>query len=422
MRLHVPVVRDIHLSRCHGWRLSRRLPALQFFALTIAAALLASAGCSSLKNADPTGPGADGGDAATADGPVQQGDDASNGGDADAGTPTAVCTAATCPVDVVEKGLYGPVSIAVSSTHLYWIEVGQVPPTSSGQLVRIAKTSGCSTRSCFDVFDSNVVDGQLSGQNSYEAHVALGPYDVCYTQSFNANAQHGIRCFGLAEPLQAKRALDNGPGAVIDLWVGASEARWVLSSSNVGVADGAVMGRTLVGGATKTFAPARVASSAVTSDGAKVYWSEWGAASPQGTINTLLGDGGVSAIATGRANPIAVRLYGQYLYWVEAAKKTVMRARADGIGPPEQIATTDVNPVDLVVDASGVYWITSGPGMSGIAGSLSHAPLMPGGDITVMIKDINIVYALAADTTHVYVASVGQMIADGQIVRIKKTK
>ena len=31
-------------------------------------------------------------------------------------------------------------------------------------------------------------------------------------------------------------------------------------------------------------------------------------------------------------------------------------------------------------------------------------------------------YALAADTTHVYVASVGQMIADGQIVRIKKTR
>ena len=39
-----------------------------------------------------------------------------------------------------------------------------------------------------------------------------------------------------------------------------------------------------------------------------------------------------------------------------------------------------------------------------------------------MMKDINLVYSLAVDTTHVYVASVGQMIADGQIVRIKKTR
>ena len=399
---------------------------LRFLGMLVASsalALAASAGCSSLKSADATNPGADGGDAATAD-VAQPGDDASRDADsnADAEPKAEVCTQTTCPVDVVEKGLYGPVSIAVDGTHLYWIEVGAVPPVNRGELVRIKKTIGCATRSCFDVLDPNVLDGQLSGQNIYEAHVALGQNDVCYTQSFNTNAQHSIRCFALADPNLAKRALDDGAGAVIDLWVGGSEARWVLGSSNVGVADGAVMGRALVAGPTKTLAPGRVASSGVTSDGAKVYWSEWGAASPQGSINTLLGDGGVSAIATGRANPIAVRLHGQYLYWIEAAKRTVMRARADGTSASEQIATTDVNPIDLVVDAGGVYWITSGQGTSGIAGSLSHAPLTPGGDITIMIKDINLVYALAADTTDVYVASVGQLIADGQIVRIKKTK
>ncbi len=80
------------------------------------------------------------------------------------------------------------------------------------------------------------------------------------------------------------------------------------------------------------------------------------------------------------------------------------------------------NPNGVASDASGVYRIASGIGSSGLAGSLSHAPLEPNGAITVMIQDINLVYALAADTTHVYVASVGQMIADGQIVRIKKTR
>ena len=88
------------------------------------------------------------------------------------------------------------------------------------------------------------------------------------------------------------------------------------------------------------------------------------------------------------------------------------RTVAGGLRNPNGVASD-------ASDASGVYRIASGIGSSGLAGSLSHAPLEPNGAITVMIQDINLVYALAADTTHVYVASVGQMIADGQIVRIK---
>lgn len=394
--------------------------------VAIALALAASAGCASLKNADGPGPADDGGDATTPEGPSGDSSTADGGGggdaNAEAGPATSVCTDNTCAVEVVEQGLYGPVSIAVDATHLYWIEVGDIPPGNSGELVRIAKASGCKKSSCFDILDPNVLSGQLSGQNIYEAHVALGVNDVCYTQSFNTNSEHEISCFALADPNLAKRALDNGPGAVVDLWVGGSQARWAIASSNTGVADAVIAGRPLVGGATTTLAPARVAATGVASDGAKVYWSEFGAGASMGSINAALADGGASPIAGGQQGPVAVRLYGQYLYWIEATKRTVMRARADGTGAPEQIATTDVNPVDLVVDASGVYWIASGAGLSGIAGTLSHAPLTPGGDVTIMIKDINLVYALAADTTQVYVASVGQMIADGQIVRIPKTK
>lgn len=396
---------------------------MPFLFLTAAIALAAGAGCSSLKNADPSAPGADGGDGdgATADGPIAPGDDGggADGADADAGPAPDVCTDTTCPVDVVEQGLYGPVSIAVDGKHLYWIEVGQVPPGTFGQLVRIAKASGCKARSCFDILDDRVLDGQLQGQNIYEAHVALGVNDVCYTQSFNTNAQHSIHCFALTDLV--RRPFDDGAGAVIDLWVGGSETRWVLQSTTRTSVDGAIMGRALVAGTTKTLASARNTPVGVTSDGAKTYWTELGAASPQGTVETLAADGGATAVATGRANPTAIRLHGQYLYWIEAAKKVVMRGRADGTGAPEQIANTDDNPVDLVVDADGVYWISSGIGASGVAGSLAHAPLTPGGATTIMIKDINLVYALAADTTHVYVASVGQMIADGRIVRIKKT-
>ena len=413
---------DVNHRRLHV--VARLAPPL---AAAFVLALAASAGCSSLKNADVPGAADDDGGGADAtdegsSGEASTGEGDGGTGDAEAGPAGSVCTDTTCTVEVVEQGLYGTVSIAVDGTHLYWIEVGDIPPGNSGELARIAKASGCKKSSCFDVLDPYVLTGQLSGQNIYEAHVALGVNDVCYTQSFNTNSEHEISCFSLADPNLTKRALDSAPGAVLDLWVGGSEARWAIASSNTGVADAVIAGRPLVGGATTTLAGARVGATSVTSDGAKVYWSEFGTGSSMGSIDVAVTDGGASPIASGRQGPIAVRLYGQFLYWIETGKRTVMRARADGTGAPEQIATTDVNPVDLVVDASGVYWIASGPGSSGVAGTLSHAPLTPGGDVTIMIKNIDLVYALAADTTHVYVASVGQMIADGQIVRIPKTK
>ncbi len=392
-----------------------------FLSLTAAIALAASVGCASLKNADPTDPGADAGDGGTADGSITPEDDAAGDGpkgDGEGGPAPAVCTEATCPLEEVLKDLYGPVSIAVNTSHLYVIEVGSVPNNNNyGMLSRIAKSLTCKARSCFTILEGRVLNGQLQGQNIYEAHVALGLNDVCYTQSFNTNAQHSVRCFALTTLV--RRAFDDGAGALIDLWVGAAEARWVLQSTTATSANGFIMGRPLTGGTTTTLAPARNNPSGVASDGTKTYWSEIGAASPQGTINTLADGGGV-AIATGRANPTSIRLYGQYLYWIEAAKMVVMRGRTDGTGTPEQIAITDDNPIELSVDATGVYWISAGLG-GGLSGSLAHAPLTPGGAITVMMKDLNNVYSFAVDTGHVYVATVGQMIPDGKIVRIKKS-
>jgi hypothetical protein len=401
----------------------RCLRLLPFLSLAVALALAASAGCSSLKSADPSLTDPDGGDGAAVDGafpPEGDGGVGDSAADAEGGPAPAVCTDTTCPVEQILKDLYGPVSIAVNTSHLYTIEVGSVPNNNDyGMLSRIAKTLACKTRSCFTILDDRVLNGQLQGQNIYEAHVALGLNDVCYTQSFNTNAQHSVRCFALTTLV--RRPLDDGAGALIDLWVGATEARWVLQSTTATSADGFIMGRPLTGGTTTALASGRMNPIGVASDGTKTYWSEIGPASPQGTINTLADGGGV-AIATGRANPTSIRLYGQYLYWIEAQKKVVMRGRTDGTGTPEQIAITDDNPIELSVDASGVYWISSGLGGSGLTGSLAHAPLTPGGAITVMIKDINLVYSLAVDTTHVYVAAVGQMIADGQIVRIKKSR
>ncbi len=357
---------------------------IRFLSLTAAIALAASAGCASLKSADPADSGVVGDEAGTADAPIAPEDDALRDGstvdgDGEAGPATDVCTEAKCPPEEVLKDLYGPVSIAVNASHLYFIEVGSVPNNNDyGMLSRIAKTLTCKTRSCFSILEDNVLNGQLQGQNIYEAHVALGLNDVCYTQSFNTNAQHSVSCFGLTT--LDKRALDNGAGALIDLWIGATEARWVLQSTTATSKDGSIVSRLLTGGTTSPIATGRNNPIGVASDGTKTYWTELGAASPQGTINTLNNpsDGGATPLATGRANPTSIRLYGQYLYWIEASKKLVMRGRTDGTGVPEQIAITEDNPIELIVDATGVYWISAGLG-GGLSGTLAHAPLTPGG-------------------------------------------
>jgi hypothetical protein len=368
------------------------------------------------------GGGVVGSDAGRTDAQTDGGASGSEGG-----TGAHVCTVAACPPVTFQQGLYGPVALAVDSTHVYWIEVGLTIPQADmfGQLIRLPKTTTCAARSCYEILDPTVLAGELEGQYIYDTHIALGVNDVCYTQSFNANPEHSILCFGLTNGLQ-KRSLDQSTGDVVSLWIGGSQAAWAVQSSATGVADGTIQTSALQAGKAAPIASMRVEPSSVTSDGAKFWWTELGAASPNGSIDTLSADAGVdagavTAIATGRKDPVSVRLYGGYLYWIEAAGRTVMRAPADGSGAPQQIATTDENPFDLEVDATGVYWASAGTGPDALYGSVAHAPLTPGGAVTTMMDNIDKVSQIALDTTSIYIASTGTNLNAGLIVRMNKT-
>jgi hypothetical protein len=73
------------------------------------------------------------------------------------------CTVATCTLETMLDGLYGPVSIASSGQYLYFVEVGDNIPQAGGMawLSRVPTNKSCTMRSCFDVVEPYAFSGEL---------------------------------------------------------------------------------------------------------------------------------------------------------------------------------------------------------------------------------------------------------------------
>lgn len=338
------------------------------------------------------------------------------------GNEPAPCTVDTCTRETFLDGLYGPVSIASSGQYLYFVEVGLDIPQGGGWawLSRVRTDKSCTMRSCFDIIEPYALAGELQGQYIYETHLGLGPNHVCLTQSYNASSSHSITCYDLVG--FKKASLEGGSGYVVDLWVGASDARWALGSTTPSSADGAVRGSPLVGGSPTPMATGRLRVTSVTSDGTVTYFTERGSGSNTGVVGAVGTSGSVVELATGRTTPTAVALYGGYVYWAEIDARKIMRVKADGTSTPEAVANTCERPFALAVDTTGVYWACVGPGASGVEGSIAHTTTAPNGPVDVMMTALPSVYDLAVDATHVYAATVGAQIHDGVIFRIPKTR
>jgi hypothetical protein len=386
--------------------------------------------CTTLKAADDTTPPPgedDAGDEAARDASASRDGSAdAAAAQPDAGAPAdasaqGACTQATCPPEVLLENLFGPISLALDATHFYWAEVGSKIPNGGGQaqLVRLPKTTTCKLRGCFDVLDYFLVSGELEGQLIYGTQVEAAASDVCVTQSYNASPQHAIKCY--AKPNLAARSLDQAAGEVRALWVSATSARWVLASTTGTSNDGALQGRPLDAGATRTLAGSRPGPTGLTSDGAAVFWTERGAVTGQGAVLTVGPDAGPAPFATGVGTPTSPRIFGEHLYWIDAAGRKIVRKRLDGTDAAIALAATDVGPFELAVDASGVYWACAGGGQSGVNGSLSHVSTA-GGQTTTMLSGLVNLADLALDGTHLYWATLGAAPFDkGRITRIKKT-
>lgn len=93
------------------------------------------------------------------------------------------------------------------------------------------------------------------------------------------------------------------------------------------------------------------------SDGSFVYWSD-GAGSGQGRVyKAPVSGGATTTLATGQDQPFVIRLYNGQLYWPNLYSG-VMTMPASGATPPVRLWGTN-NMVDLAVDSSGVWWVSS---------------------------------------------------------------
>jgi hypothetical protein len=336
----------------------------------------------------------DGGDAAEASAP------------GDGGT----CTQATCPTTPVLSGLYGPAALAVDTNYVYWLEVGSMIPQSggSGQLVRLHKGTTCADRSCVEVIDPYALSGTF--ELIYDNQLAVGPDDVCYAQSFNAQAEHQIACFSLTS--LAETVIDQGYGDCDGLWMGPGSVLFSIASTTSTSSDGSIRIRPIAatdGGAAPAVASMRPDPTSL------------GLGDAGGAVMVAAADGGVSPLVAQRGAPVAVAEYAGYVYWLDAQARTVLRTSRAGGGAVEQIANTDANPFALVVDPSGVYWAAAG--LTNPEGSVAHAPLAPGGPTTVMMSGVVGIQALGVDATQVFVAAVGASVnGGGSIVAMDKSR
>lgn len=389
--------------------------------------------CYSLK----TAPGSGGPDGDPAEGDDPTGDHPDDpGSDADSGKKTsgpdagdfAVCTPELCPQEVLLDGLYGPVTIALDDTHYYWVEAWSEIPDGGGkaQLLRLPKElAPCKHRSCVDLIDDGLVAGELeSSFLSYLTLLEAGPSHVCVAQTFNNAQEYNVHCY--PKPGFTRTLLQSGNGVLTDLWLGPTDVWWAVRADHMLRSKGAIVGKLATAKETTeptTYAEGLTGPSGVTSDGSTVYFTELGEAEGQGSVSAVE-HGKVRELSANHDVPISPRVFGHYVYWIDDRARKVLRAPVDGTGPTELIATTDEGALELAVDETGVYWASTGPFAPGVPaphGSVAHAPLTPGGETTVMLRDLRRVTDIAVDATHVYVTTAGdEPFEQGKIIRVKK--
>jgi hypothetical protein len=99
----------------------------------------------------------------------------------------------------------------------------------------------------------------------------------------------------------------------------------------------------------------------IATDSQWIYWVEYDA----GTLKKVpVGGGSVVTLATGQNNAVGLAVFAGTVYWtIYANPGAVMSMPADGSAAPRVIAANQLNPLDVRVDATWVYWTTSAYGL-----------------------------------------------------------
>lgn len=128
----------------------------------------------------------------------------------------------------------------------------------------------------------------------------------------------------------------------------------------------------------------------------------------------------IDSLFSNLSNPSAVAVDITSLYFTDADVGTVMKAPLSG-GPPVAVATGQVNPGFMTVDATKIYWANVGTAASDWADGSIMMVSVSGGMPVTLASAQNHLTGIAVDATNVYWASGGttkNQFADGALLTV----
>ncbi len=140
--------------------------------------------------------------------------------------------------------------------------------------------------------------------------------------------------------------------------------------------------------------------------GGQVYWTQY---QPAGTVRTSPSEGNAQDLATAQAGPRDVAVFGGNVYFTNQTEGTVKRIAAGTTTPVTVHSDPSSQPLSIVADASGAYWVEL---VSGKVQMVSHT----GNAAVTLASGQAQVQSLAVDAVSVYWASPG----GGTVMRVAK--
>lgn len=355
-------------------------------AITTLVVVVLSAGCSGSLNAENEGGGAKGAASSSSSGSgLESGSGGANSGSG-SGTSagSGTCSAGQAAITLA-SGQSNPFGIAVDATSVYWTNIG-------GSVVKVPLSGGATvTIALADVGATAITVDSTS---------------VYWTSDGSSGGLVMKVLLGGGTPVTLASQQNHPRGIAVD----ATRVYWANSGNG---ANGTVMTMPLTGGAPTTLASGQSDPQGVAVDGTSVYWSD-----SNGTLLKVPLQGGaittlVSIQSNGSSEPAlggAISLYGASAYLTGGAGgQNVMRVALGG-GAEVTLASGQLEPTDVAVDATHVYWTNQGtwgtfpdgfPPPTPVDGSVMRMPI-GGGSATTLSCGEGGPAGIALDATSVY--------------------
>lgn len=309
---------------------------------------------------------------------------ASDSGTPGGGEPPGITTLARSP--------NLPTAIAVSATHVYWMDTENT--SGQGVLMRVPRAGGT--------------------PQELTPRIYVGAYTLAVNATHVYWATDAVFRLPLAGGT-VEEVARTGSGAS-GLTIDATHAYWAgLVSENVG----SVSKVPLAGGAVVIIAAGQACPRAIAADATNVYWTT--TCEPGDELYPVLGKvlkaahagGEPVVLAENQPEPYALAVDGAHVYWVNGLPTNQTDHSSNpinrvAIAGGETVAIADdLAAVTLVADATHLYWSTVlWYGLAEPAGAVRRIPLA-GGEVEDLATGQQSAWALALADTMVYWANAG---------------